>query len=225
MYRCFYELKRVPDFSLNKYSSLSETGPSGVITQHNAFWRQMNQWGKLFQGRIHLLYRFSPEKETGERMQIILCLEAKEEEAIVCVKELMKASVLAPYYDQMKLCTESSFLSEEYKYEVNLFKKERSIESTENNKESFFTASEWKINQNARLYSMMKMLAALNKKCVYIVSLYPVDYCDKLKSDLSYPMSRLRDLSSFRVKTGGNSVSSAGKDEGDRKSTRLNSSH
>ncbi len=214
MYRCFYELKRVPDFSLNKYSSLSETGPSGVITQHNAFWRQMNQWGKLFQGRIHLLYRFSPEKETGERMQIILCLEAKEEEAIICVKELMKASVLAPYYDQMKLCTESSFLSEEYKYEVNLFKKERSIESTENNKESFFTASEWKINQNARLYSMMKMLAALNKKCVYIVSLYPVDYCDKLKSDLSYPMSRLRDLSSFRVKTGGNSVSSAGKDEG-----------
>ena len=96
MYRCFYELKRVPDFSLNKYSSLSETGPSGVITQHNAFWRQMNQWGKLFQGRIHLLYRFSPEKETGERMQIILCLEAKEEEAIICVKELMKASVLAP---------------------------------------------------------------------------------------------------------------------------------
>ena len=86
----------------------------------------------------------------------------------------MKASVLAPYYDQMKLCTESSFLSEEYKYEVNLFKKERSIESTENNKESFFTASEWKINQNARLYSMMKMLAALNKKCVYIVS--PVSY-------------------------------------------------
>lgn len=62
MYRCFYELKRVPDFSLNKYSSLSETGPSGVITQHNAFWRQMNQWGKLFQGRIHLLYRFSPGK-------------------------------------------------------------------------------------------------------------------------------------------------------------------
>lgn len=99
-----------------------------MITQHNAFWRQMNQWGKLFQGRIHLLYRFSPEKETGERMQIILCLEAKEEEAIVCVKELMKASVLAPYYDQMKLCTESSFLSEEYKYEVNLFKKERSID-------------------------------------------------------------------------------------------------
>ena len=66
MYRCFYELKRVPDFSLNKYSSLSETGPSGVITQHNAFWRQMNQWGKLFQGRIHLLYRFSPEKEPGK---------------------------------------------------------------------------------------------------------------------------------------------------------------
>lgn len=214
MYRCFYILKRVPDFSLSKYSSLSETGPSGVIAQHNAFWRQMNQWGKLFSGRIHLIYRFSPEKEKGERMQIIICLEAKSEEGILCVGELMKASVLAPYYEQLTECKDIKFLFETYRNEVNLFKKERRIESTENTKEDFFAASEWKINTNARLYSMMKMLSALNKKCAYIVSLYPVDYYEKLKKDLSYPMSRLRELSSFRVKTGGNSISGGGKDEG-----------
>ena len=40
MYRCFIGIETGSDFSLNKYSSLSETGPSGVITQHNAFWRQ-----------------------------------------------------------------------------------------------------------------------------------------------------------------------------------------
>lgn len=45
---CYYVLRSVPDFSLNKYASLSETGPSGVIAQHRAFWRQSNQWGVLF---------------------------------------------------------------------------------------------------------------------------------------------------------------------------------
>ena len=214
MYRCFYELKRVPDFSLNKYSSLSETGPAGVLTQHNAFWRQMNQWGRLFQGRIHLLYRFSPEKETGERMQILLCLESKLEEGIMCVKELIQASVLAPYYEQLDICETDDFIFDNYEYEVNLFKKEWNTEAAEKNEEVFYTASEWKINKNARLYSMMKMLSALNRKCVYMVSLYPVDYCEKLKSDLRYPMEKLRELSSFRVKTGGNSISSGGRDEG-----------
>lgn len=214
MYRCFYELKRVPDFSLSKYSSLSETGPNGVISQHSSFWRQMNQWGKLFQGRIHLIYRFIPERELGERMQIILCLESQLCEGIECAKQLMEASVLAPYYDQLKENERYDTTSDIYEYQVNLFKKERYIESTGNHKDSFYVASEWKINSSARLYSMMKMLPALNKKCVYMVSLYPTDYCDILKNDLAYPMERLRELSSFRVKTSSNSVSSGGKDEG-----------
>ena len=41
----YYELNKAPDLSLNKYTSLSETGPAGVLVQHQAFWRQINQWG------------------------------------------------------------------------------------------------------------------------------------------------------------------------------------
>lgn len=214
MYRCFYELKRVPDFSLSKYSSLAETGPKGVISQHSSFWRQMNQWGKLFQGRIHLLYKYIPEKDLGERMKIVLCLESQLQEGLTCAKQMMEASALAPYYDQLIENDRFDISSDVYEYQVNLFKKERYIESTGNNKESFYVASEWKTNGSARLYSMMKMLPALNKKCIYMVSLYPTEYSDVLKNDLSYPMERLREMSSFRVKTGSNSVSSGGKDVG-----------
>ena len=32
-----YELNSSPDFSLNKYSSLSETGPEGVLSRHSGF--------------------------------------------------------------------------------------------------------------------------------------------------------------------------------------------
>ena len=57
MEHCYYELTTAPDFSLSKYASLSETGPSGVLNQHQAFWRQLNQWGKLFNGSIHFIYQ------------------------------------------------------------------------------------------------------------------------------------------------------------------------
>lgn len=214
MYRCFYELKRVPDFSLNKYSSLSETGPDGVINQHSAFWRQMNQWGKLFQGRIHLIYKFMPEKAQGERMQIVLCLESQLQEGIVCARQMMGASVLAPYYDQLIENDKYDISTDCYEYQVNLFKKERNVESTGNHKESFYVASEWKVNDHSRLYSMMKMLPALNTKCIYMVNLYPTEYSEVLNRDLAYPLERLREMSSFRVKTSSNSVSSGGKDEG-----------
>ena len=151
MYRCFYELKRVPDFSLSKYSSLSETGPNGVISQHSSFWRQMNQWGKLFQGSIHLLYKFMPEKEMGERMQVALCLESQSPEGITCAKQIMEASVLAPYYDRLIENDRYDITSDLYEYQINMFKKERYIESTSNRKDLFYVASEWKTNSSARV--------------------------------------------------------------------------
>lgn len=214
MYRCFYSLSRVPDFSLNKYSSLSETGPTGVIEQHDSFWRQMNQWGKLFQGRIHLLYSFMPEKNLGEQMMILIILESPSMDGLIYGKQLMASSVLAPYYDQLRETQADNLLHEYYAYQVNLFKKERYIQSSTNKDDCFYVASKWKVNDNARLYSMMKMMETLDKKCIYMVNLYPVDYSSRLENGLTYPMKQLRELSSFRVKTSSNTVSSDGKDEG-----------
>ena len=213
MYRCFYSLKKVPDFSLQKYSALAETGVSGVISQHAAFWRQLNQWGQLFKGWIHLVYAFSPEKKLGERLQIYLCLEAEMEEGIQCVKRMLTASVLSPYYRQLEEA-EIDCVSEKYAYQVNLLKKERFIASTLEKEEIFYTVSEWEMNEEARLYSMVKMLPAMQKKCAYIVSLYPVDYGDVLKDRLAMPMKRLREMSSFRIKATAGSVSGDGKDDG-----------
>ena len=57
MNSCYYVLDTAPDFSLSKYASLSETGPGGVLAQQRSFWRQINQWGKLFGGSIHFVYQ------------------------------------------------------------------------------------------------------------------------------------------------------------------------
>ncbi|MBR4025999.1 MAG: hypothetical protein IKJ01_00390 [Lachnospiraceae bacterium] len=98
---CYYVLDTAPDFSLNKYASLSETGPAGVLVQHQSFWRQLNQWGKLFDGSIHFIYEFNPEMPVGQRLRLVIRFDADTQDAIECVQQIMKSSILAPYYEQL----------------------------------------------------------------------------------------------------------------------------
>ena len=213
MQSCYYELLQAPDFSLSKYASLSETGPGGVLNQHNAFWRQMNQWGKLFKGSIHLIYQFNPDHASGKRMRMLLRFDSPDMQGIKSVRQIMGASVLAPYYDQLVLIDDLGQDNHPYRYQVNLIKSERFIHSSYNEKDIFYTACEWKMNDAGRLYSMFRILVASEVHSTYCVDLYPVDYNIRIEKDLSIVMPHLRELNSFKVKTGSGSVSSGGRDE------------
>lgn len=214
---CYYELNTVPDFSLYKYASLSETGPSGVLVQHQAFWRQLNQWGKLFGGSIHFIYEFNPDRPAGQRMKLALRFDAPDEDAAECVRQVMKASVLAPYYDRLALSKGDGMTGYQYPWQVNLFKKERFIASSFNEQEQFYTCSEWEMNRDARLYAMLRLMEETGSHCAYCVDIYPVDYCDAAENSLAYILPHLRELNSFKVKTGSGSVSSGGRDENAKK--------
>ena len=125
----YYELNSAPDFSLNKYTSLSETGPAGVLVQHQAFWRQINQWGKLFGGIIHFIYEFNPNKKEGQRLKLVIRFDSPSIEAKLSIIQIMKASVLAPYYEQLSETNKECLSNGCYPWQVNLFKKERFINS------------------------------------------------------------------------------------------------
>lgn len=213
----YYELNKAPDFSLNKYTSLSETGPAGVLVQHQAFWRQINQWGKLFGGIIHFIYEFNPEKKEGQRLKLVIRFDSPSVEAKVSINQIMKASVLVPYYEQLSETNEGCLSNTCYPWQVNLFKKERFINSSVNENESFYTVSEWTMNAEARLYSLLKIMGVMNSACVYCVNIYPVDYGNELEKGLAFILPHLRELNSFKVKTNSNSVSSGGRDENAKK--------
>lgn len=214
---CYYELKSVPDFSLNKYASLSETGPAGVLTQHQAFWRQLNQWGKLFQGSIHFIYEFNPEMSVGQRLKLVFRFDAPDADAKSGIQQIMKASILSPYYEQIEIIDENALTRYRYAWQVNLLKKERLITSSFHEQEQFYTSSEWEMNEDARLYSMLRLMEATNSHCAYCVDVYPVDYCSTVEQSLTYILPHLRELNSFKVKTGAGSVSSGGRDENAKK--------
>lgn len=210
---CYYELTTAPDFSLYKYSTLSETGPAGVLVQHRAFWRQINQWGKQFGGVIRFIYEYNPERSKGQQLKLVLRFDAPNQQARESISQIMKASVLAPYYPQMNEADDSALSKTIYAWKADLFKQERFIESSFNENKRFYTVSEWTTNQDARLYSAMKMMEVMKSHCAYCVNIYPVDYCDRLEKGLEYILPHLRELNSFKVKTGSNSVSSGGRDE------------
>ncbi|MBR4025998.1 MAG: ATP-binding protein [Lachnospiraceae bacterium] len=96
-------------------------------------------------------------------------------------------------------------------------KKERFIQSSFNENEIFYTSSEWEMNKNARLYTMLRLMEATNSHCAYCVDIFPVDYCETLEKSLTYILPHLRELNSFKVKTSSTSVSSGGKDENAKK--------
>lgn len=214
---CYYALRSVPDFSLNKYASLSETGPSGVIAQHRAFWRQLNQWGVLFHGSIHFFYQYDPGRQPGERMILSLRFDAPDREAKNSIRQIMSSSILAPYYDEL-LCSEISCLNGHlYAWQVNLLKKERFVVSSSHEQEKYYIVSKWKMNPEARLYSMLRIMAASDSHCVYHAALFPVDYGAKAEESLKFILPHLRERNSFKVKTAPGAISGGGRDEDAKK--------
>ena len=214
---CFYELNTAPDFSLQKYASLSETGPKGVLVQQQAFWRQINQWGKLYGGAIHFIYEYNPSMRGGNRLKLVMRFDSPTKEGKTSIEQIMKASVMAPYYDQLVLTDSRSLSETPYAWQVNLIKRERFIESSGNENEKFYTVSEWEMGDEARLYSLLKMMEVMEEHCAYCVSIYPVDYVETLDRGLMYILPHLRELNSFSVKKSFNAVSSSGRDENAKK--------
>ena len=214
---CLYELSTAPDFSLQKYASLSETGPSGVLVQQKAFWRQIDQWGKLFGGAIHFIYEFDPSQNGGKRMKLVLRFDSPSAEGKTAIRQIMKASVLAPYYDQIIEADESCLSKNAYAWQVNLIKRERFIHSSMSETDRFYTVSEWEMSDEARLYSLLKMMEVMEEPCAYCVSIYPVDYVETLDRGLEYILPHLRELNSFSVKKKFNEVSSGGRDDNAKK--------
>ena len=52
--KMYFRISRLPDTSLNKYASLSDTGVDGILERHALFLRQWHRIASL--GRISLNY-------------------------------------------------------------------------------------------------------------------------------------------------------------------------
>lgn len=208
----YYEVKRIPDLTLSKYSALDEGGVEGVLKKHETFLRQIHRKGLLNKEIIRWIYEYNPSAPKGQRMKIIIKFDGKN--ASDYMQSFIGSSPLAPYFDLVQVFPEEElppltgketpkdlekrkaktlYLNQElYRYQASLIKKEKFARPDNPDMADFYSVNKWKMNEDARLFglfTMMKKMAENSKKedksqwrCLYCVDVVPMDYADAIES-------------------------------------------
>lgn len=208
----YYEVKRIPDLTLSKYSALDEGGVEGVLKKHEAFLRQIHRKGLLNKEIIRWIYEYNPSAPKGQRMKIIIKFDGKN--ASDYMQSFIGSSPLAPYFDLVQVFPEEELppltgketpkdlekrkaktltLNQElYRYQASLLKKEKFARPDNPEMADFYSVNKWEMNEDARLFglfTMMKKMAENSKKedksqwrCLYCVDVVPMDYADTIES-------------------------------------------
>lgn len=208
----YYEVKRIPDLTLSKYSALDEGCVEGVLKKHEAFLRQIHRKGLLNKEIIRWIYEYNPSAPKGQRMKIIIKFDGKN--ASDYMQSFIGSSPLAPYFDLVQVFPEEELppltgketpkdlekrkaktltLNQElYRYQASLLKKEKFARPDNPEMADFYSVNKWEMNEDARLFglfTMMKKMAENSKKedksqwrCLYCVDVVPMDYADAIES-------------------------------------------
>lgn len=208
----YYEVKRIPDLTLSKYSALDEGGVEGVLKKHEAFLRQIHRKGLLNKEIIRWIYEYNPSAPKGQRMKIIIKFDGKN--ASDYMQSFIGSSPLAPYFDLVQVFPEEelppltgkespkdlekrkaktlSLNQELYRYQASLIKKEKFARPDKPDMADFYSVNKWEMNEDARLFglfTMMNKMAENSKKedksqwrCLYCVDVVPMDYADAIES-------------------------------------------
>lgn len=208
----YYEVKRIPDLTLSKYSALDEGGVEGVLKKHEAFLRQIHRKGLLNKEIIRWIYEYNPSAPKGQRMKIIIKFDGQN--ASDYMQSFIGSSPLAPYFDLVQVFPEEdlppltgketpkdlekrksktlSLNQELYRYQASLIKKEKFARPDNPDMADFYSVNKWEMNEDARLFglfTMMKKMTENSKKedksqwrCLYCVDVVPMDYADAIES-------------------------------------------
>lgn len=207
MAEIYYSLDEIPDLSLSKYSSLEENGVEGVVKKHLAFLRQINRIGIISGISMHLFYQYENSNKVGERLKCMLMFSG-EEQILKYIEDIVKTSPISEYF-KLKKKEKNSLFDREYKVVSTITKRETFVKSSNpcginETEEELYSINEWKMNEDARLYNMFKLMNSLNQNCLYRVDVYPVDYSEKIKNNLSTIMYNLKRKTELRIdKTSG----------------------
>ena len=209
-----YRITSIPDLTLSKYVSLDGDGVDGVLEKHLAFLRRWNRKGVLTGLSFHLFYFFDGQDvdgnygigERGNKLRTLFLVRG-EETHMRNVPELVASSPLSDYFVLEGTDGGEPYTFDAFKKSLNiedvsfkccstLIKKEVFIKSsldTSNDDGGYYTIPEWEMNEDGRLYNMLKTMEALDRRVLYRIDVYPTERADNLREALRKPMTLLRE--------------------------------
>ena len=175
---CF-RVNTLPDLTLHKYQSLSDTGVQGILTRHNNFLRQWHGICLSSDTSLHLLAYFNPSATEGNRLELYILLQGNREN-LTMIKPLFFNTALNDFY-QFDECEIPNAI---FTSGATLIKKEQRAEiyhELSNSTKYVHYVPGWEVNDSGRLYDLYRSLATVclsyedKHPTAYRIDLYPVD--------------------------------------------------
>lgn len=195
--RLIYSINSIPDLTLSKYQMLAENGIEGILEMQTQFLRLLHSIALLGDIGIHFLFLYKADGVSGKKIKIYL--------------EFSNTGIKADYADKIKKIVKSSGVRQYFgitevkdniDYEVKfsslsvLHKKERFLQTVINGEENYFyVVPNWEMNDEARLFSLFKMMESFDEDCCYRVDLYTENnFNEQIHKSFSKPLSYLRNI-------------------------------
>lgn len=192
----YFQIDQIPDLSLNKYQSLSDTGIEGVLKRHESFLRQWHGICMECGASFHLLYCYLPSEPIGQRLKVYFLLQGNDA-VLQMLEPLLKKSPLSDFFVLKKSVLPTISMSAG----ATMTKKERVADiynpMTAHSK-SIYYVPKWKINDEARLYDLFRIMETIGRAyssqeaCAFRVDLYPVSAAQDTRNKLSPMLKDLR---------------------------------
>lgn len=194
-----YLLKSIPDLSLSKYQAFADSGIEGMLEAQTQFIRQLYRVALNGKINVHIYYDYNPLEKAGNKLKVycMFSADSEKERDLEGIQKVVKASGLFDYYKFHEVSINEININS-FRYKSMLKKKERILQTVVNGEENYFyIIPNWEMRENARLYSMLKIMQSFDERCCYRVDLYAEkDLEEQIHKNFERPLSYLRNISS-----------------------------
>lgn len=189
-----FSIRTIPDLTLSKYQAFSDTGIEGMIDAQTQFIKQLYRISLLCDISVHFLFHYNAEGKAGNKLSIFLIFMGKEIYYNKIRKMLMASSIYE--YFNISECNDKNMFNSNFTHMAFLRKKERFLLTNVNGEQNYFyLVPNWKTNEKARLFSMIKLMQSFNEDCCYRVDLYTEDQLEEnIHKNFEKPLTYLRNL-------------------------------
>lgn len=190
-----YEITSLPDITLSKYQSVEESGIESMLEAQTRLIRQLYRFTAFGKIIAHYVYIYDPQRPNGTKLKIYIVFTNKEhsEQYNDSIDKIIKASSVFMQFGLKEIKSTSDFMIG-YKVKGELHKKERLLQTVTNGTQrTFYIVPNWKINDNARLYSVCKLMQSFDMKCCYCVDIFTEENAaEQIHKNFERPLTFLR---------------------------------
>lgn len=195
--KMYFKISKIPDISLNKYASLSDTGVEGILERHTAFLRQWHRIAVLGKISMHLIIDYDPHRESSKKIEIGFLIDSQESDDcyIETVQRAFSASPLSEFFEFDRKDEEVASIEKcTYRNISMLSKNERFLYPSNKNDSPpfFYVVPTWEMQEESRLYSMMKLMQSFNVKCEFRLDIYADNISEIMQECFKKPLHWLR---------------------------------